>query len=131
MAWTPDGRHVVANRINVGQSESVVWLLDAKTGAARRLTPEKDGLANVASDISPDGRLLALSSNEIAGRSRAAVLDIATGRTRWMADEHWDQATKHFSPDGRRLLVSTNIDGRASLALADVRSGRRTSRRRC
>jgi dipeptidyl aminopeptidase/acylaminoacyl peptidase len=123
VAWTPDSAAVIANRGDLGSTTGGVWRVAAADGAAKLLTPAKGKTRIRASDLSPDGRLLAITSNEKSGIDQAAVLDVNGGGPRWLAPTPWEQSAGSFSPDGRRLVVMTNTDGRTELAAADLAGG--------
>ena len=126
-AWTPDGKALIANRGDIGQTTGSVWRIGVADGAAKALTP-RDGKALVlASAISPDGRLVSLSSNAKTGQTQAGLLEIATGKTTWLAPSPWEQTAGDFSPDGKTVLFQTNDDGRVDLKAYDLAS-RRVSR---
>lgn len=73
-AFSHDGRSIVANRTNASGTETEAWLIDVASGAQTRLTPaQKD---NLATDLSPDGRYVALRTETPAGVHQAALLDL-------------------------------------------------------
>lgn len=119
-AWTPDGKALIANRQNSDQTRGSVWRIDVATGAAKELTPGGGDRLIAASDISHDGRSLALTSDEKTGQAHAGILDLMSGQTRWLTPTPWAQRTGGFSPDGERLLVETKVDGRIAAAVVDV-----------
>jgi len=122
VAWTDGGKAVIANRANFLGTKGGVWKIDVASGAAKQLTPEAGDSLTEASDVSPDGRYLAVASNAQSEQLQAALFDIAAGQFIWVARSPWDQATASFSPDGRTLLFQTNADGRTEMALYDIAS---------
>ena len=122
VAWTDGGKALIADRANFLGTKGGVWKVDVATGAARQLTPEAGESLTEASDVSPDGRYLAVVSNAQGEQLQAALYDIAAGQFIWVARSPWDQATASFSPDGRELLFQTNADGRTEMALYDIPS---------
>ena len=122
VAWTDGGAALIADRANFLGTKGGVWKVDVATGAAKALTPEAGESLTEASDISPDGRYLAVTSNAQSEQLQAALFDIAAGQFIWVAKSPWDQATASFSPDGRELLFQTNADGRTEMALYDITS---------
>lgn len=132
MTWQPvafsrDGRRLIVNRSDLAQSHGAVYSIDLQTGVATRLTPDDGKAYASATDLSPDGRLIALTLQTQDGREQAAVLDLASGRTRFLKPEPWEQSAGRFSPDGGTLLAVTNLDGRDVIYACDVRSGRVTT----
>jgi dipeptidyl aminopeptidase/acylaminoacyl peptidase len=126
VAWTSDGRSLIADRANLLGTRGGVWRIDVASGKAEELTPPAGAGADVltlASDISPDGRYLAVASNQGGEQTQAALFEIATKRFTWLAPTPWEQVTGSFSPDGRMLAHRTNADGRTSMFLYDVATG--------
>jgi len=124
VAWTDGGKAVIADRANFLGTRGGVWRIEVATGAAREITPPSTGeTLTAASDVSPDGRYLAIASNVESEQLQAGLFDIAAGKIIWVRKTPWEQATASFSPDGRELLFQTNVDGRTEMALYDIASG--------
>ncbi|KRB83136.1 multidrug transporter [Sphingomonas sp. Root710] len=121
--WAPDNRVIIANRTNIANTVASVWRIDADTGSVEEITRSPRPALITASDLSADGRTLAISSNQQTGQVRAGLFDMVTGRYRWLKPTPWEQFADGFSPDGKTMLVRTNADGRATLALVDVATG--------
>ena len=119
-AFSRDDRSILANRINAAGTISEVWMVDIASGAQKRLTvPQKD---NLATDLSPDGRYVALRTESQTGLHQAALLDLHDGSIRLLNPDVWPQGTGHFSPDGRVLIFNSNVDGRTRLYKYDLAS---------
>ena len=84
--WTPDGTAIIANRGDIAFTQSSVWQIDVATGRAEELTPSKGALI-YASDISADGKTLAITSNEGTGQLRAGMFDLRYPSVS-LADDH-------------------------------------------
>lgn len=121
-AFSRDGRSIVANRSNAAGTESEAWLIDIASGAETRLTPA--GKDNVASDLSPDGRYVAVRTENEAGVHQAALLDLRDKSLHLLKPDVWPQGTGHFTPDGRILVFSSDVDGRTSLFKYDIASNK-------
>ncbi|WP_426168408.1 S9 family peptidase [Sandarakinorhabdus sp. DWP1-3-1] len=117
--WVDGGRALIANRVFTSGSEAQVWRVSVADGAATLLSAVK-GKSITASGASADGRTIAATSNAETGQARAGLFDVASGKWRWLATTPWEQEAVALSPDGRRMLVRDNVDGRSSLALVDV-----------
>jgi dipeptidyl aminopeptidase/acylaminoacyl peptidase len=119
-AFSHDGRSIVANRTNAAGTQSEAWMIDVASGAQTRLTPpEKD---NLATDISPNGRYVALRTESAAGVHQAALLDLSDKSIRPLKPDVWPQGTGHFSPDGRVLIFGSNVDGTTTINRYDMAS---------
>jgi WD40 repeat protein len=104
VAFSPDGRLFVTARGGQSVSELDTYVNDRVTG--RQLVRVRKTCCFVA--FSSDGRMLALP---FAGRTR--VIDVESGD---LIGEYEAFGTIVFSPDGRRLMVSSSQEG----VLADV-----------
>jgi dipeptidyl aminopeptidase/acylaminoacyl peptidase len=121
-AFSRDGLSILANRSNSAGTESEAWLIDVATGAQTRLTPpQKD---NLATDISPDGRYVAVRTESASGLHQAALLDLDNRSIRLLKPASWPQGTGHFSPDGRFLIFEDNVDGRTTINRYDMATGK-------
>ena len=116
-AWSADGRFLLAQRGQIGATDSDVYLLTVATGAAENLTPHQGKTVYTAADISPDGSTVLLGSNEKYGVGNAALLDLATKKLTWVTDLQWEATPGEFAPDGRSFTYTVNEDGRTELYL--------------
>jgi dipeptidyl aminopeptidase/acylaminoacyl peptidase len=123
-AWTPDSTAIIADRQDIGSTKGSAWRIAVADGAAKALTPADAKALVVAHDVSPDGRLVSLSSNEKTGQSQAGVLDVASGKITWLQASPWEQTAGDFSPDGKTVLFTTNADGRLDIEAYDLASGK-------
>ena len=123
VGWMPDGKSLIADRIKADFSEGNIWKIDVASGKAEPITVAKPGVGVYATSVSPDGRYLAVSSNEATGQMRAGLYDIARKEFRWLKPTQWEQFSGTFSPDGRSMTTRTSEDGRSTLALVDVVTG--------
>lgn len=122
VAWVDDGRAIIANRYFIDGSASEIWRIDVRSSDKRRLLGESAVIYS-ASDASPDGSVVALTTNAATGVNQAAIL-YTDGSLRMIAPTPWDQASGALSPDGSSVIVTTNADGRTSIesvALSDMR----------
>jgi dipeptidyl aminopeptidase/acylaminoacyl peptidase len=124
VAFSADGRSVIANRSNIERTKSAVWRVDVASGAATQLFGSDDSGYNSASDLSPDGRWLALTTETPAGAMQAAVYDLTAKKLTLMKPDVWEQKSGQFAPDGRALLMISNVDGRDIVYSFDPSTGR-------
>jgi len=120
--FTPDGKSILANRINVTGTRGSVWLIDIASGKADEILAAKDAIVT-ASDISADGKTIGITSNEKTGQSHAGFLDLATRKTRWLKPTPWEQSSGSMSHDGKTMVVATSVDARGVISLVDVATG--------
>lgn len=119
VAWIEGGQALIASRTNPNQTFAEVWRVEVPSGAKTRLLGKAKTIFD-ASDATPDGRLIAVSTNEGTGQLRAGLYDTGAKAWRWLAPTPWVQRAGTLSPDGRTLTVTRNEDGRTIATLVDV-----------
>ena len=123
VGFSPDGRFIIANRSNLEGTRGTIWRVDAATGAATPALVAREAAFNSASDISPDGRWLALTTETSAGTLQAAVYDTHARKLTLMKPDVWEQKSGRFAPDGRSLLMLSNVDGRDEIYSYELGNG--------
>jgi dipeptidyl aminopeptidase/acylaminoacyl peptidase len=119
VAWTDNGRTLIANRSFVGGSAGEVWKIDVARGKTARLLGKPDVLYS-ASDATNDGSTVAITTNEGTHQLHAAVYMPASGAIRGLKATAWEQSSGAISPDSRAMVVQTGEDGRQTLELVDL-----------
>lgn len=120
VAWVNNGRTLIAIRQTVA-GEGEVWRVDVATSKATKLLGGPNA-SYLATGATPDGRLIAVTTNQDTKQLHAALLDTATGALRILRPTPWEQSSGAISPDGRSMVVTTNKDGRQKIELVDVAS---------
>ncbi len=72
VAWSPDGKTLYANRTDAGFTDGGVYAVDVAAGSMVDLTPHRGATLYLASSLSPDGRMLLITSNERGGNENSA-----------------------------------------------------------
>jgi dipeptidyl aminopeptidase/acylaminoacyl peptidase len=124
VAFSPDGRFIIANRSNVERTHGAIWRIDVASGAATPALASGEAGLNTASDISPDGRWLALTTETAAGALQAAVYDTTAQKLILVKPDQWEQKSGSFAPDGHSLIMISNVDGRDVIYSYDPGTGR-------
>jgi dipeptidyl aminopeptidase/acylaminoacyl peptidase len=119
--WSPDGLYLYAVR-EVGTDDADVYRVDVKSGTAENLTVHAGKALMLASEVSPDGKTLLMTSNEKGGYANVALLDVASKKKRWATDTQWEAHAGGFSPKGDTFTYILNADGRATLNFVDVKT---------
>ncbi len=119
-AWSRDGKWLIINQQAVSSKDGNILLANSATGQATNLTPHQGEQRFFASDISPDGKTILLSSNSGNGYDNAALLDIATKKITWLTTGKWEITSGKFSPDGKRLTWMANVDGNGDIVIYDL-----------
>ena len=122
VAWSHDGKWLVANRENSDSTIGEIYVIDLASGRATNLTANSKVLI-AAQSISPDDKTLLVTSNEKGGYNNVALLDIVSQKLKWVTDLKWEANAGDFSPDGKWLTYSVNEDGRDDAYVASVSGG--------
>ena len=121
-SWVGGSRSLIAVRESASTMDSEIWRIDVAKGSATALA-KKPGVQFAAAGASADGRIIAASTDEGSGQTRAGLLDAATGKWTYLKPTPWEQAATDVTPDGKTVIVRTNADGRSSLSAVDVVTG--------
>lgn len=131
-AWSPDSRQFAY--VTFEQGDNRIEIVDVERGrVVRKLAPE--GVGAISSPTwSPDGRTLAFSGMR-NGLGDLFLMDIETGEVRQLTDDRYSNLHPDFSPDGSKLVYSTDegpdtdfetlVFGHQRLAIIDVQTGQR------
>ncbi|HZP22715.1 MAG TPA: S9 family peptidase [Terriglobales bacterium] len=118
--FSRDGKFLVYTQSHADGKDSNVFLLDVASGQSTNLTPHEGRHTYFASDISPDGKSVLVTSNAANGYDNVGVLDIATKKLEWLTAEKWELSSGGFSPDGKLLTWTANVDGTSQIYLYDI-----------
>lgn len=112
--FSADGQSIYFTSDRGGSPQ--IYRADANGGDAQRVTFE--GSYNVSPRISPDGKSLAFISRRESG-FRLAVMDLASKQVQVLTDSNKDESPS-FAPNGRMILIATEIGGRGVLSAVSV-----------
>ena len=99
-----------------------VFIVNSSGGHATNLTTHQGEQRFTATDISPDGKTILITSNSVNGHHNAGLLDIATKKITWLTSDKGEINSGKFSPDGKRLTWTANFDGSQDIYFYDVAS---------
>lgn len=122
VAFVDGGRALIANRRFTDDSASEVWRVDVASGRATKLLGAKD-VVYAAGGATPDGSVIAVTTDEKTGQPHAGIYTVAAKSWRWLKPTPWEQTAGDVSPDGRAMVVRTLDDVRSSLSLVDLATG--------
>lgn len=106
---SPDGRTIVFS--SDGAAPSGLVLVDLETGEARQATT--DGGRSAV--WSPDGSRIAYEAGHPeTGQPDLHVLDVATGLTRRLTDDEWEDTPFRWTDDGGSILTTSHRGGDGS-----------------
>lgn len=118
--WSKDGKWVVFTRQQADGKDSDVFIVSSAGGQATDLTQHNGELNFSATDISPDGKTVLITSNASNGHENAGLLDVATKKITWLTSDKREVSSGNFSPDGKRLTWATNVDGNQDITIYDL-----------
>ena len=122
--WSADGTFIVYTQEQAKGTDSNVFLVDVRSAQSTLLTPHDGEQTYSASDVSPDGKHVLITSNASHGHDNVGLLEIATRKIRWLTDDKWEISGGSFSPDGKSLTYTANLDGNSDIYLYDFASGK-------
>ena len=118
--WSKDGKSIFYTQSQAKGTDSNVFAAEVETARSTLLTPHKGELQYSASDVSPDGKFLLITSNAGNGYDNVGLLDVATRKIRWVTEDKWEISGVTFSPDGKSLLYTANVDGNVDIYFFEI-----------
>ena len=122
--WSKDGKFIVYTQEQSKGTDSNVFMVDVASAQSTLLTPHDGEKLYSANDLSPDGKHVLITSNAANGYQNAGLLDITTKKIQWLTHDKWEVSGSSFSPNGRHLTYTANVDGNTDIYLYDVATGK-------
>ena len=117
-----DGSRLAFSR-NRSSFDHDVFLLDLKTGKARRLSPDDRPARYEQLAFAPGGRTLYVITDLDSDFLHLRRLEPASGAWETLVAPNWDVELLALSRDGRHLAYAVNVEGESRLELIDMRTG--------
>ncbi len=124
--WSKDGKYIFYTQQQAKGTDSNIFIADVKTAKSTLLTPHEGERLYEASDISPDGKRVFVTSNAANGYQNVGLLDTATHKIKWLTEDKWEIAAGSFSPDGKSVTWRANVDGNTDLYVHNLVTGKTT-----
>jgi dipeptidyl aminopeptidase/acylaminoacyl peptidase len=118
--FSRDGKLLVYTQSHATGNDSTIFLLDFASGQSTNLTPHQGEHNYEANDISPDGKTLLITSDANNGYYNVGLLDVATKKIEWLTNDKWQIAAGTFSPDGKSLTWTAEVEGNSYIYQYDV-----------
>jgi len=122
--WAKDGKYIVFTQVQAKGTDSNIFIADVATGKGTLLTRHEGEQRFSADDVSPDGKRVLLTSNAVNGYENVGLLEIATNKITWLTKDKWEIRGHEFSPDGKHIAFSANVDGNEDIYLYDLATGK-------
>ena len=135
--WSKDGKYIVYTQDQAKGTDSNIFIADVATGTSTLLTPHEGEQLHVANDISrpsAHGGHILFTSNALNGYDNIGLLEyrdqgasgtgkLAPGTVTWLTRAKWEIRGHEFSPQGKQVIFSANIDGNEDIYLQDIPTG--------
>jgi dipeptidyl aminopeptidase/acylaminoacyl peptidase len=122
--WSRDGRLLAYTCSRSDQKADTIHLVDLGQGSTRIVSPP--GEFNFrATDWSPDGSRLLVTSNALNRFSNVAMLDVNSCALEWITADEWECESGNFHPSGQFVTYERNRDGNSEVFIFDTLIGAR------
>jgi dipeptidyl aminopeptidase/acylaminoacyl peptidase len=122
--WSPDGTALLL-RQSMGQEETRLWTMDVATAKKTQITPKSVRCYFTQAAFAEDGKAVYALVNLESDFLCPTRIDVAGATLRKLAGgPAWDGEELVVSEDGKRLVVSFNVEGFSELRCWDLTSGR-------
>jgi dipeptidyl aminopeptidase/acylaminoacyl peptidase len=122
--WSADGKFIVYTQYQAKGTDSNVFLAEVENAQSTLLTPHDGEKTFSANDVSADGKHVLITSNAVDGYENVALLSVADKKIRWVTQDKWEVSAESFSPDGKFLTYTANVDGDTGIYLYEIASGK-------
>lgn len=124
--WSPDGEcFALAANESPDPHNMDVYVVSSSGDEPQRVYSSGEGTMDTLGAMkvwSPDGRSLLITS-DASGVDRPGILDLETGRVRWLGQEEEEEYAVAFSPDGRSVLALRSREASMQPVVYDVTTG--------
>src|SRR5437868_3492226 len=96
--WLKDGKSIVYTQQHAKGTDSNIFIPYLASAQSTLLTPHDGEKLYGASDVSPDGKKILITSNAGNGYDNVGVLDVASKKIDWLTEDKWEISAGNFSP---------------------------------
>jgi len=125
--WSKDGKWIAYTQEQAKGTDSNVFVTEVASGKSTLLTPHAGESLYSANDFSPDGKQLLITSNAGNGYDNVGLLDIASKKITWLTQDKWEISGGNFSPDGKLVTWTANVDGNTEIFVHDLAADKNSS----
>jgi dipeptidyl aminopeptidase/acylaminoacyl peptidase len=124
--WSNDGKWIAYTQSQAKGTDSNIFVAEVATGKSTLVTEHKGENLYSVNDFSPDGKHLLITSNAGNGYENVGLLEIASHSIAWLTQDKWEISGGNFSPNGRTITWTANVDGNTNIFLHE-RATRKTT----
>jgi dipeptidyl aminopeptidase/acylaminoacyl peptidase len=125
--WSRDGKWIAYTEYQAKGTDSNIFVAEVATGKSIVLTPHEGERLYGVNAFSPDDKRLLITSNAGNGYENVALLDIVSKHIDWLTQDKWEISGGNFTPDGKSVSWTANVDGNTDIYLHNLASGKTTS----
>ncbi len=125
--WSHDSKWMAYTQEQAKGTDSNIFVAELASGKSTLLTPHEGEQLFRANDFSPDGKKLLITSNFASGYNNAGLLDVSSKKIGWLTKEKWEIHSGFFSPDGKQVTWSANVEGNDEIYLRNLLTGKTTT----
>jgi dipeptidyl aminopeptidase/acylaminoacyl peptidase len=139
--WSQDGKFIVYTQEQAKGTDSNIFIAEVATGKSTLLTPHQGEQRFSANDFAPIGvgaaETVLVTSNAANGYDNIGLLNLGrkganTGhlppkQIDWLTKDKWEIRGHRFSPDGKHVTFTANVDGNEDIYLHDLATGKSTA----
>lgn len=122
--WSKDGKWIAYTQSQAKGTDSNVFVADVASDKSTLLTQHQGESLYTANDFSPDGKHLLITGNAGNGYDNVGLLDIAGKKIDWLTQDKWEIQGGGFSPDGRLVTWTANVDGNTDIVVHSLTDGK-------
>jgi dipeptidyl aminopeptidase/acylaminoacyl peptidase len=140
--WSKDGKYIVYTQQQAKGTDSNVFIATVATGKSDLLTPHEGEQLYFANDFSgipglKDAETVLVTSNADNGYDNVGLLNVGMRgaengyfvpeKIKWLTKDKWEIRGGEFSPDGKHVTFTANVDGNEDIYLHDLATGKSTA----
>ncbi len=125
--WSRDGKWIVYTQQHAKGTDSNILIAEFATAKSTLLTPHEGEQLYGANDISPDTKQVLITSNAGNGYDNVGLLNTATKKIHWLTQDKWEISGNNFSPEGKYVTWTANLDGNSDIYLHELATGKTIS----